>query len=312
MISIRSGGSVIEHKKVFFFEKKNQKTFVSSLVSAFVFFLAHGALAQSDEDETGRDFPKTLVFDEPGIDDEVSLPTLVVTPNASGVETDADFELDKRLTERLSVQINAGYSYIGRAIRPAQSGWQNSSATLKYILFGDRAREQLVSFSMIREFGGSGAARVGASATGATTGAVNFGQGFARVFHNPFMKPFAVTGTVGLLAPDDATHGAEPQALVSASLQYSFDVLAATSRLPVFARKLIPIVEMTYAAPLQGHVHGRGDAAPGLIYAGNGFQLAAEALVPLTSGSGTHVGAIAQLNLSLSLLSVPLLARPVF
>jgi hypothetical protein len=311
------GQRVIYDKKnlLFFFEKKNQKTFVFWLAAGWVLLLSGGALAENEDEGSGRDFPKTLVFDEPGIDDEVSLPTLVVTPTALGTETDIDFELDKRLTDWLSMQINTGYSTIDRTLGPAPSGWQNTSATLKYILYGDRASEQLASFSLIREFGGSGAARIGANSTGATTAAVNFGQGFARLVPSPFLKPFAITGTLGYLAPDDTATGAEPQALISASLQYSFEVLtggAAAIRLPMFARKLIPIVEMTYAAPLQGHLHGHGDAAPGLIYAGEGFQLAAEALVPLTRGSGTHVGAIAQLNLSLSLLSVPVLAKPVF
>jgi hypothetical protein len=268
--------------------------------------LAHAALA-GDDDETGRDFPKTLVFDEPGIDDEVSLPTLVVTPMALGTQTDADFELDKRLTERLSLQINTGYTSISRA----SSGWQNTSATLKYILFGDRAREQLASFSLTREFGGSGATGIGAGTTSSTTGAVNFGQGFGRLSPNAWIRPFAVTGTLGAVVPDGDAHGDVPQALLSASLQYSLAVLAA-SRMPDFARQLIPIVEMTYAGPLHGPVHGHGVAAPGLIYAGRGFQLAAEALVPLTRRSGTHVGAIAQLNLSLWLLAVPALSRPIF
>jgi hypothetical protein len=52
--------------------------------------------------------------------------------------------------------------------------------------------------------------------------------------------------------------------------------------------------------------------APGLIYAGNGYQLAAEALLPLTRESGTGVGAIAQLNLSFSTLGLGSIAKPLF
>jgi hypothetical protein len=55
-----------------------------------------------------------------------------------------------------------------------------------------------------------------------------------------------------------------------------------------------------------------GTLAPGLIYAGEGYQVAVEALVPLTRASGTHVGAIAQLNISLSMFGVAALTRPVF
>lgn len=266
-------------------------------------------------DDPGRDFPKTLIFDEPGIDDEISLPTLIETPLAAGRETDVDFELDKRLTTRLSVQINVGYTVLPMARMPAGYGWQDTDVTLKYVVWSDRAAEQLVSVSLVRELGGSGAARVGAAAGGATTGAVNFGQGFAPIAAAPLLQPFAVTGSFGFLLPDRSGGDSVREALVSASLQYSFDVLmgdAANTRLPGFLRPFIPIVEATYTSPLAGAVAAQGILAPGLIYAGDGFQVAAEALIPLTRASGAHVGAIAQLNVSLEVLGWAVLARPVF
>ncbi len=289
---------------VFFFEKKKQKTFV---LFALVLWPAGVALAEED----GRDFPKTLIFDEPGIDDEVSLPTVLFVPQDGGHETDLDFELDKRLTTRLSLQINIGYTELSRSFSRPADGWQNSNATLKLLAYTDRPMEQLVSFSLTREFGGSGARRIGAGPDGSTVAALNFGQGFAALAPAPALKPFAITGVAGVLAAD----GAERQALASISVQYSFDVLAAENanvRMPDHMRPLIPIVEFTYAQPVAGHAAAHGTLAPGLIYAGEGYQVAAEALVPLTRASGTHVGAIAQLNISLSMFGVAALARPVF
>jgi hypothetical protein len=75
--------------------------------------------AAADQDPPGRDFPKTLIFDEPGIDDEISLPTFVTAPqDGGGRATDLDVELDKRLTEKLSVQINIGYSMLRAFMTP--------------------------------------------------------------------------------------------------------------------------------------------------------------------------------------------------
>jgi hypothetical protein len=261
--------------------------------------------ARADDDDTAsrkRDFPKTLTFDEPGIDDEMSLPTIVRLPHGTpaGSETDVSVELDKRITERVSVQINSGYSVVGRQAASSLAGWQNLAATLKGIMLDDAAAERLVSFSLSREFGGTGAERVGAGAPSSTTAAVNFGQGFGGFTANPLVRPFAVTGSVGYLAPDRAT--ASQLLLLDASLQYSLG-------------KFIPLVEFAYALPTTAAPGGdgrRGTLAPGLIYAGDGYQLAAEALIPLSRATGTHVGVVAQLNLSLGWLGWAALTQPMF
>ena len=277
--------------------------------------LLPGFAAAADQDQPGRDFPKTLIFDEPGIDDEVSLPTVLVAPGTagSGRDTELDFELDKRLTTSLSVQVNLGYTMLSRAIVPARDGWQNADATLKYIALSDPGAERLVSVSLIREFGGTGAARIGAGSTGATTAAVNFGQGFSPFAMARLIDPFAITGSAGYLIPDTMHDGAGQQALLSVSLQYSLAVLlpeAGAGRL-AFLRPFIPIVECSSMLPVTGRPRRTDTMAPGLIYAGDGFQLAAEALIPLTRSTGTRTGFIAQLNISLRSLA-PWLAHPLF
>ena len=271
--------------------------------------LLPGRATADQADEAGRDFPKTLIFDEPGIDDEISLPTLIVVPREpSGTQTDVDFELDKRLTTWLSLQINVGYSAVPSGTGTAQ-GWQNTEATLKMVALADAPRERLVSFSFTREFGGSGAQRIGAARGSATPVAVNFGQGWSPLVQHPLLKPFAITGSLGLLVPDRPGDAVPRQAILSASLQYSLDVLAEngrTLRLPAMLRPLIPIVECLYTEP--DGAPSLGTLAPGLIYAGRGFQVAAEALLPLTKATGAHAGFIAQLNISLTTFGWPALA----
>jgi hypothetical protein len=283
--------------------KKEAKTFV------LCWAVCAATFTPSLADEAGRDFPKTLIFDEPGIDDEISLPTIIVAPQPGGHETDIDFELDKRLTTRLSLQINIGYTQLPRPGETRAEGWQNTNATLKFAAFANAAHEQLVSLSLIREFGESGARQIGAETISSTTAAINFGQGFASFADTPALKPFAITGSAGFLVAD---HGSTQQALLSASLQYSLDVFSSTpggQNLPHFLRPFIPIVECSFALPTRGGGQ-RGLLAPGLIYAGEGYQVAAEALLPLTKEAGTHAGFIAQLNISLATLGLPALARP--
>ena len=141
----------------------------------------------------------------------------------------------------------------------------------------------------------------------ATSAAVNFGQGWSPLVGAPLLKPVAVTGSFGYLLPDEPR--ALQQAVLSASLQYSFEVLTADTaiHLPTALRPFIPIVECLYTEPKGARP--TGTLAPGLIYAGRNFQLAAEALLPLTRATGSHVGFIAQLNISLSVFGWPALSR---
>ena len=279
------------------------------------FGVACAGHAWAQEADQGREVPKTLTFDEPGIDDEISLPTFILATDSAGEshEADLDFELDKRLTPRTSVQINVGYTRLPLA-GTAVDGWQNVQVTLKYVVLSDPAAERLGSISLTREFGASGASRIGASAIGSTVVAGNIGQGFSPLMSAALLRPFAVTGVLGYTLPDQPGASAFQQALAAVSLQYSFDVLASQAGfvLPGMLRPFIPVVECVYAKPIRSDERAKATMAPGLIYAGDGFQLAAEALLPLRKASGTGVGFIAQLNVSLSMLGVPRLSRPLF
>ncbi len=178
----------------------------------------------------------------------------------------------------------------------------------------DFSAERIVSISLTREFGGSGAERIGATSVSTTTTAVNFGQGFSTFVAELLLKPIALTGNIGAEILDEPKGSVVQQALISASLQYSFEVLMASSagdRLPSLMRPFIPIVECVYTQPT-GREVALGTLAPGLIYAGKGYQVAVEALLPFTKSAGSHAGFIAQLNISLSMLGMPALAKPLF
>jgi hypothetical protein len=290
-----------------------------------VFAWPAAGLAQADDEATGRDFPKTLTLDEPGVDDEVSLPTFIhQTNSASGdapgtMENDINVELDKRLTERLQLQINGGYRSLADAGSDSRYGWSDVSLTAKYVVLDAPETETILTLGTTRSFGRTGARGVGAETTGSTIPTFYFGQGLGSLPIPVLLRAFAVTGTVAYLFPDDpASAGTDRlrQALqLGASLQYSFKYLSPMiegSGLPKSLDHLVAIVELTYDVGANGVRSVPRVAAPGLIYAGEGYQLALEALLPLNAASGHGVGGIAQLNLSFSRLGLGRFSRPLW
>ncbi len=274
------------------------------------------APAHADDEPAGRDFPKTLTLDEPGIDDEVSLPTAIRIHHAAigamraFTETDLGVEIDKRLTGRLDLQVNGAYSAFDHAGPANGYGWQNLVLTTKFVALDDRDTETIATIGLAREFGRTGAAGVGAADTGSTTPTLYAGQGLGAADVSSWLRPVALTATLGYALPDTVRLARQVQ--FGASLQYSLGYLPA---LPEAAQKLIPVVELTYALPAGGPNGAdarRGFVAPGVFYAGDGFQLGIEALFPLTRASGGSVGVIAQLNLSFRALGLGALARPLF
>ncbi len=284
------------------------------------------ALAQPD-DVAGRDFPKTLILDEPGIDDEISFPTfsrLPVTADAAGAtatQTDTAFEIDKRITTSLEVQLNGGYSVLGSRTVPDRQGWDNIQFTTKYVLLDRPMTETILTIGLVHEFGRTGRVHAGADPAGTTTPTLYIGQGMGSANLPDALRAFAVTGTFGVAVPDRAHDGSAQQAVPAAqlntSLQYSFRYVAAElarAGLPGQTANLVAVTELTYGLPTthSGAALRRVLAAPGMFYAGQGYQIAGEALLPLTRASGRGVGAIAQLNLSFARLGLGHSAGPLW
>ena len=92
---------------------------------------------------------------------------------------------------------------------------------------------------------------------------------------------------------------------------------------PPFDR-MIPLVEITSATPLNrgfnpdaAPTNGNGNAttgviAPGIIWAGQYYQIGAEAILPYGEGQGHGVGALIQFHLFLDDLFPNSIGRPLF
>jgi hypothetical protein len=247
-----------------------------------------------------RNFPATMLLPQAAPADEVYV-TPSTIPVEGGRASNLDATFAKTITEDLGVQFEEGHEWLDRKHAPTLSGWLNLETTVKYIAVLDPAREALLSFGIDREWGGTGAKRVGASPIGATSPQVYFAKGLGD-WDLGYLRPLAVIGNLGYQISDG--HGRPDKLLTGVAVEYSIPYLqskVAAFDLPDLVRATTPVVETFVTTP----VHNRnGNAvsatiAPGVSYSGQGWEFAVEALVPATRAAGTGPGVIAQFHLSL-------------
>ncbi|MEA2754310.1 MAG: hypothetical protein QOJ54_599 [Aliidongia sp.] len=288
-----------------------------------------------------RIFPATLTIDDPAVSDEASLPTFTWQPQGPGGGTPGSqtfgygWEYDKRITQDFGFAINDGYTVIKPDGAKSLYGWQDVSITLKYQAYLDATHEFIVSLGIIKEFGGTGAARIGADTAGVTVPTVYFGKGAGDLPTSlDYLRPFAVTGTFGYQFADERRQtmpGLDPvtglpalltatnpnQLVIGASIQYSLPYLQSQVRDlglgPVLGR-VVPLVEFAYSTPATASFGNQtqGTIAPGFIYIGSGIQIGLEALIPATRFTGNRVGLLAQFHLFLDDVLPTTLGKPIF
>ena len=280
-----------------------------------------------------RVFPATLGIDDPGVGDELALPTLTALPsNSDGVhEFDASFSYTKTIIEGLGVSITDGKTWL----KPGGAGWGNIDTELKYNFYTDDPHEFMAS--------------IGLDVTWANTGTRNFsdpfdtftpvldaGKGFGDLPTSlNLLRPFALTAEVGLAIPseahtssiafDDSGNPFLSVALNPTVLNWGFTVQyslpymnANVSEIggPDFVKHLIPITEFAFQTPVSNDDPGgqvtTGTIQPGFIYLADSWQIAVEALVPLNAASGHRVGGVAELHFFFDDLFPNTIGKPLF
>lgn len=267
-----------------------------------------------------RVFPATLIMDDPGVGDELSLPTIQYAPvpasggNPSGHDVDYGYEWDKTITRDLGFAINGDYFTQGGAGRNLH-GWDNLTVTLKDELPCSESHEFMMSVGVIRDFAGTGSSQLlqtHAIATASdTTPTLYVGKGLGDLPIG-YLRPLAVTGEAGYQISDEP--GVTPnQWNYAAALQYSIPYLQQHVRafdLPAFVARLVPLVEISLSSPDDGPT--TGTIAPGILYEADTWQAGAEALIPANGATrqieGT--GFIVQFHLFLDDLLPNSLGKP--
>jgi hypothetical protein len=300
-------------------------------------------LARAHEIVGNRFFPATLTIDDPGVNDELALPTISISKTGddpSFKQLDVSGELSKRITDAFAVSFSPTWSRLyapgGPSMTGAQ-GLQNLETTFKYRVIKNAEHEFIMSVGLSIEWGGSGAQGVGADRFTTYTPSLWFGKGFGDLPSSlDWAKPFAITGQIGYAIPgrsNTTTASIDPDTGEIAidtefnprvfnwggSLQYSMPYLKSAVvdlGLPDFINRLIPIVEFSMQTPVSNTLTSgtvtTGTISPGLIYVGNTFQFAVEALIPVNRQSGTSVGVIGQLHFFLDDIFPNTIGRPIF
>ena len=290
-----------------------------------------------------RVFPVTLGIDDPGVNDEMSLPTFdsfKTGDNPSFKQRDISGEFSKRITEAFAVSFAPTYSHLsppGGLTGMGASGFQNFETTFKYRVFKNPEHEFVLSAGLSVEWGGTGAKSLGADPFNTYTPTVYFGKGFGDLPDTlSWVRPVALTGQIGYSIPGrnattavgvDPDTGSptldtefNPRVLNwGATIQYSMPYLKSAVvdlGLPDFINHLIPLVEAVMQTPV-GNTFTSGTATtgtinPGVIWIGNTFQVGIEALIPINRQSGTNVGVIAQLHFFLDNIDPHGIGKPIF
>jgi hypothetical protein len=284
-----------------------------------------------------RVFPVTLTIDDPGVSDELSLPTFSFINNAAAGSREYDFEMewDKTITPNFGVGVATSWNIYDNRGDGTRSGWGNLDLSAKYSRCLSEDHEFMLALGVDREMGRTGTAATGADDYGSTSPTVYFGKGFGDL-PTPWLRPLAITGEFSYTIADKAlkatpvvdpdsglmslqyNSGNPNQYFGGFSVQYSLPYLQSQVKdygLPSFIGRLTPLVEVTWTSPAtapsqQGTTW---TVAPGVIYSADWYQLGLELLIPANKAAGSNVGVIAQFHMFLDdLLPDSVLGRPLF
>ncbi|WP_374546411.1 hypothetical protein [Rhodoblastus sp.] len=280
-----------------------------------------------------RVFPATLAIDDPGVNDELTLPTFTyltagTTDGSPGtINYGLGWEYSKTITSTLALSVGSeGYQW---QQRPNASGWANIETQLKYVMWQDPKAEAIVATAISAEWGNTGSpqsASLPSDPFTTLTFRLYAGKGFGDAPAD-WMKPFAITGEFDLGLPtrsSNADGSLNPTTIsYGATLQYSLLYMNShVQELPELLRRLIPAFEADFTTPVSnldqpapgdfGTNVTTGVVGPSLYYISNYFQLGVMAQVPISAASGAHVGVMASIDFYLDDIAPTTLGKPLF
>jgi hypothetical protein len=271
-----------------------------------------------------RFFPATLTTDDPFAASELSLPTYseIRQPGQPPVKVfDISTDISLLVLPRTALTIGDGYSIQEVANQSAQTGFDNAALNVLYEFFENDKHEAIASIGLTWDIGGSGSKSLGNDSFSTWTPTFYFGKGFGDLPDSlPFLRPFAITGTLGLGIPTSSGTQSDPHPDTlewGLALEYSLIYLQEYVKdigLKAPFNRLIPLVEFAMSTPLNRGVDKltTGTINPGVIWSGQYFQVGIEAMIPVNSQTGHNVGVIAQLHFYLDDLLPKIFGKPLF
>jgi len=268
-----------------------------------------------------RIFPATLAIDDPGVNDELALPTISWVPyNSDGAhELDASFSWTKTITPALGLSFTDGPTWE----HPGGYGWNALDTELKYQVLCIPDAEFMLSVGFDVTWAGAGTGtQAGSGGQNTYSPVVDAGLGFGTLPESlKLLRPFAITAQFSTTSPgQDWTNGSPNVSTFNwgFTLQYSLPYFNAhVAQIDNdFFKHLIPIAEFALQTPIyNGSAAGQtttGYFQPGVVYEADKWQIALEAMVPLTGATGHGVGVIGELHYFFDDIFPDTLGRPIF
>lgn len=300
---------------------------VTALISASAPAISHTIVG-------ARVFPATLTIDDPGVNDELALPTFayLTAANPDGstgpMSYTLGWEYDKTITQDLGISIGSqGFTW---QRNPQGEGRANIDTELKYVYFKDPDHEAILATGVNVDWAHTGSglsSSLPSNPFTTITPKIFGGKGFGDVSVD-WLRPFAVTGEVDLNIPtasvNSITLNQNPTTLTyGATLQYSLLYMNSNvQEVPDFFKRLIPAFEVLVTTPVSNigpSVPGSfspsdttGVFGPSIYYIGQYFELGLMAQIPINEASGKRVGALAILDIFLDDLLPDSLGKPLF
>lgn len=269
-----------------------------------------------------RFFPATIATDDPFVADELSLPTFTRPPTGADGSHEYDFDVDftKRLTPNLGIGVGYGWTHLHSPGLPSVTGGAGLSTSIAYQLFIDPQREMMAVVGLDIDWGHTGRVQaLGADDFTTLTPSVGFGKGFGDLPDSmPYLRPIAITGNLGVGFPTKAASAGDPNPNVfnyGFAFEYSLEYLQHHVKdvgLSAPFDRMIPLVEVAMTTGLNRGAGGSttGTIQPGIIWAGQHFQVGAEMIIPVNADSGKGLGAVVQLHFFLDDLFPTTLGKP--
>ncbi len=265
-----------------------------------------------------RIFPATLAIDDPGVGDELALPTLTYLPQNSGgsQELDANFSWSKTIFPNFALVVHDGPTWQ----KPGGYGWDSLDTEVQYGNFCIPDHELIATLAFDVSWGRTGTLTQYAPFN-TYTPVIDVGKGFGDLPTSlNILRPFAVTAELSESLPGQAwTNGNQNSTNINWGFTIQYSLPYYNSHVGEidndFFKHVIPIAEFAFSRPISNFAPGTdqttGTFQPGAVYITDKWQFALEAIVPINGASGHGVGVVGQLDLYLDDILPDSLGKPI-
>ncbi len=256
-----------------------------------------------------RIFPATLGIDDPGVGDELALPTISVSPQDpvdSHQTIAATFNWTKTIFPGFGLSIGDGPQWTTTTSQfQGGYGWGDLTTEAKYNFMCWAPHELMGSVGLNIDWGNTNTNQMG-NTYNTYAPVLDIGKGFGDLPKSlNVLRPLGVTFELSEKLPGQAwTDGNQNSTNLNWGFTLQYSLPYYNSHVGeidnAFFKHLIPITEFTFSKPISNFAPGTnqttGTIQPGAIYMADTWQFALEAIVPVNGASGHGVGVVGEMH----------------